>query len=78
MSKLEESAKNVIDEILGNDVYLRSDEEHPTRREDSITLLYGCSKILKGSYKQDKIDKIIMDFGFSVQIVKTLPRKQNN
>lgn len=70
MSKIEESAKNVIDELLDHDENFQNTDSYPTRCEDSVQVLDGCSKILKGSYRKDEISQKIKDTGIIVNIVK--------
>ena len=70
MSKFEESAKNVIDELLDHGENFKNTDSYPTRCEDSVQVLDGCSKILKGSYRTDEIFQKIKDTGITVNIIK--------
>ena len=72
MSKIEESVKNVIDELLDHDENFQNSDSCPTRCEDSVQVLDGCSKILNGSYRNDEIAQKIKDIGITVNIVKKL------
>lgn len=61
MSLVEQSAKDVIDEILKYpDAYLRDTEEHPNGREENVNILKACSKYLKDDYRRAEIDRIIL------------------
>ena len=70
MSKIEETAKKVIDELLDHDENFQNTESYPTRCEDTIQVLGGCSKILKGSYRINEIAQKIKDLGIPMNIVK--------
>ena len=70
MSKFEESAKNVIDELLDHGENFKNTDSYPTHCEDSVQVLDGCSKILKGSYRTDEISQKIKDTGITVNIIK--------
>ena len=59
MSKIEETAKIVIDELLDYDENFQNTDSCPTRCEDSVQVLDGCSKILQGSYRKNEIDQKI-------------------
>ena len=72
MSKIEETARIVIDELLDHDENFHNTDSCPTRCEDSVQVLDGCSKILKGSYRKNEIAQKIKDTGITVNIVKKL------
>ena len=72
MSKIEETAKKVIDELLDHDENFQNTDSYPTRCDDSIQVLDGCSKILKGSYRSNEIVQKIKDSGITVSVVKKI------
>ena len=72
MNKLEETARNVIDELLDFDENFQNTASYRHDVKYSVQVLDGCSKILKGSYRKNEIAQKIKGTGITVNIVKKL------
>ena len=70
--RIEETAKIVINELLDHEENFHNTESYPTRCEDSVQVLDGCSKILRRNYRENEIAQKIADTGFTVNIVKRI------
>lgn len=65
--RIEETAKKVVDELLDHEENFHNTESYPTRCEDSVQVLDGCSKILKGSYRKNEIAQKIDELKLNTQ-----------
>ena len=70
--RIEVTATKVVDELLDHEENFHNTESYPTRCEDSVQVLDGCSKILKGSYRKNEIAQKIDDTGFIVNVIKRI------